>query len=339
MRLHNKQASSSALAAASGSMVAGQQNVSIEKHEDEKHAAKEKAVDITEHLFPIGEIAARLGVSIDAAKASNSKGLESTVASQRLAENGPNILSPPKQVSPFVKFIHCLTSLFNIMLVVAGILTYILVAVDPEGNKINIYLGAILIVVAFLNASIEFYQAQKSEAILQSFLNLMPQKCHVIRDQKVVQVHAADLVLGDVVYLRMGDKVPADIMIFACSDMKVDNSSLTGESDPQSRSPINDQQNPLEARNLAFNGTVVINGDGYGLVIRTGDRTVLGQIAGMTAGEESKRSPLLHEIDNFVKTIAGIAITTAIIFLLIGYFLVYRSQGTSDIASTLNFAV
>ncbi|KAF9294523.1 hypothetical protein BGZ74_011219 [Mortierella antarctica] len=305
----------------------------------ETAAKKDKALDITEHLFSIEEIAARHGVSIDAAKASNSRGLDSQVATQRLAENGPNILSPPKQVSPFVKFFHCLTSLFNLLLILAGILTYILVAVDPEANRINIYLGAILIAVAFINAIIEFYQAQKSAAILQSFLNLMPQKCHVIREQKVIQVMASELVLGDVVYARMGDKVPADIMIIGCIDMKVDNSSMTGESDPQELDPHNEHMSPLEASNLAFNGSLVVNGEGYGIVIRTGDSTVLGQIAGMTAGEDSLMSPLTREINNFVKLIATIAIITAIIFLLIGYFLVYKNQGSSAVSNTLNFAI
>ncbi|KAG0026215.1 hypothetical protein BGZ81_006540 [Podila clonocystis] len=302
-------------------------------------SAKDKALDITEHLFPIEEIASRYGVIIDSTKASNSSGLDPHVAAQRLVENGPNILTPKKQVSPFVRFFHCLTSLFNLMLIVAGVLTYILVAVDPEANRINIYLGAILIVVAFINAIIEFYQAQKSAAILQSFLNLMPQKCHVIRDRQVIQVMASELVLGDVVYARMGDKVPADIMIIGCTDMKVDNSSMTGESEPQELSPRNENKNPLEASNLAFNGSLVVNGEGYGIVIRTGDNTVLGQIAGMTAGQDSGMSPLTREINNFVKMIATIAIVTAIVFLLIGYFLVYKNQGSAAVANTLNFAI
>ncbi|KAK3825583.1 MAG: hypothetical protein J3Q66DRAFT_107013 [Benniella sp.] len=306
---------------------------------DKEKKAKEKQLDITEHLFPVEDIAARHGVSIDTAKASNSKGLDSSVASQRLAENGPNILSPPKQIHPFMKFIHCLTSLFNLLLILAGILNYILLAVDPKNNKVNTYLGAILIIVAFLNAAIEFYQAQKSAAVLQSFLDLMPQKCFAIRDQKVAQIPASELVLGDVVFVRMGDKIPADIMLFACTDMKVDNSSLTGESDPQDRSPVNDQKNPFEARNLAFNGSLVVNGEGYGIVIRTGDHTVLGQIAGLTANESSGKSPLSREIDDFVKIIASIAIMTAIVFFLIGYFAVYKSQGSSGIANTLNFAI
>ncbi|KAF9980795.1 hypothetical protein BGZ75_007968 [Mortierella antarctica] len=331
-------------AAPGGAMAAGTtaaEPVMSEKgpESDKRNAVKDKTLDITEHLFPIEEIAARHGTGIDTAKAGSSKGLDSDVAAQRLIENGPNILSPPKQISPFMKFFHCLTSLFNLLLILAGILNYILLAVNPEANKVNTYLGAILILVAFINAGIEFYQAQKSAAVLQSFLNLMPQKCYVLRDQKAIQITACDLVLGDIVFARMGDKIPADIMIFACSDMKVDNSSLTGETDPQDRNPVNEHKNPLEARNLAFNGSLVVNGEGYGIVIRTGDNTVLGQIAGMTAGEDSGKSPLSLEIDFFVKIIATIAITTAIVFFLIGYFAVYRSQGSSGISSTLNFAI
>ncbi|ORY95164.1 hypothetical protein BCR41DRAFT_365216 [Lobosporangium transversale] len=312
---------------------------SSHKDKSKQGAKKEKSLDITEHLFSIEDIAARYSVSVDAQKPANSKGLDSSVAAQRLIENGPNRLSPPKQISPFMKFMHCLTSLFNLLLILAGILNYILLAVDPKNNKVNTYLGAILIIVAFINAAIEFYQAQKSAQVLQSFLDLMPQKSFVVRDGKSIQVPASDLVLGDIVFARMGDKIPADIMIIGCTDMKVDNSSLTGETDPQDRSPINDQKNPLEARNLAFNGSLVVNGEGYGMVIRTGDNTVLGQIAGLTSGEDSGKSPLTREIDDFVKIIASIAITTAIVFFLIGYFAVYRSQGSSGISSTLNFAI
>ncbi|KAF9108730.1 hypothetical protein BGX29_008262 [Mortierella sp. GBA35] len=308
-------------------------------NEKGKKPTKEKTLDITEHLFPVEEIAARHGVSIDIQKPGNTQGLTTAAATQRLAENGPNVLSPPKQISPFMKFFHCLTSLFNLLLILAGILNYILLAVDPEANKVNTYLGAILIIVAFLNAAIEFYQAQKSAAVLQSFLDLMPAKCFAVRDGKSVQVPARDLVLGDVVFSRMGDKIPADIMIFGCTDMKVDNSSLTGETDPQDRAVINDQKNPLEARNLAFNGSLVVNGEGYGIVIRTGDNTVLGQIAGLTSGEDAGKSPLSREIDDFVKIIASIAITTAVVFFLIGYFAVYSGEGSSAISNTLNFAI
>src|SRR3569833_4451657 len=144
------------------------------------------------------------------------------------------------------------------------------------------YLGAILIVVAHLNAFIEFYQQQKSQALLESFLNMIPAKCMCIRDGKLILMDAAALVVGDVVFFRMGDKTPADIMVFSLIDCKVDNSSLTGESEPQERTKDNDMQNPLAASNLMFNSTLVVTGEAYGVVIRTGDNTVLGQIAHLT---------------------------------------------------------
>lgn len=138
---------------------------------------------------------------------------------------------------------------------------------------------------------------------------MIPAKCMCIRDGKLAQREASSLVPGDVVYVHMGDKTPADILVFSSSDCHVDNSSLTGESEPQERVRDNDMNNPLEATNLMFNSTLVVSGEAYGIVIRTGDGTVLGQIASLTAGEEKTMSPLTHEIDNFVKLIAAIAST------------------------------
>jgi len=196
------------------------------------------------------------------------------------------------------------------------------------------YLGAILIVVAHLNAFIEFYQQQKSQALLESFLNMIPAKCMCIRDGKLIHMDAASLVVGDVVFIRMGDKTPADIMVFSSTDCKVDNSSLTGESEPQERTKDNDMQNPLEASNLMFNSTLVVSGEAYGVVIRTGDNTVLGQIAHLTAGEEKTRSPLAHEIDNFVKIIATIAIITALVFFGIAF-----PVNNNNVSLAINFAI
>jgi sodium/potassium-transporting ATPase subunit alpha len=145
-----------------------------------------------------------------------------------------------------------LRNLFNLLLIIAGILEYILLGIDFADNKPNEYLGAILIGVAFLNAFIEFYQLQKSEAILNSFLALIPPTCRVVRDGSIITMPAANLVKGDVVLLRMGDKTPADCVIFSANDLKVDNSSLTGESEPQERVALPDGAacRPVEAENL-----------------------------------------------------------------------------------------
>jgi sodium/potassium-transporting ATPase subunit alpha len=163
---------------------------------------------------------------------------------------------------------------------------------------------------------------------------MIPAKCMCFRDGKLVQLDASNLVPGDVVFIRMGNKTPADILVFSASDCNVDNSSLTGESEPQERTKDNDKENPLEASNLMFNSTLVVSGEAYGIVIRTGDSTVLGQIAHLTAGEEKTTSPLSREIDNFVKMIATVAILTAIIFFGIAF-----PVNNNNASLAINFAI
>ncbi|KAJ2955278.1 hypothetical protein NQZ79_g8695 [Umbelopsis isabellina] len=293
-----------------------------------------KNVDITEHLLTPEECAQKYGTQINMTKPGDSRGLTSEAAAKTLQETGPNVLSPPKKRHPILKYLDSLTSLFNLLLILAGVLEYVLLGIDFKGNFQNTYLGAILIAVAFLNAFIEFYQQQKSQALLESFLNLIPTKCMVIRDGKLQQFNAAELVVGDVVFIRMGDKTPADLYIYNASELKADNSSLTGESDPQERVPTNEHKNPLEATNLMFNGTLAVAGEGYGVVVRTGDNTVLGQIAGMTSGEDKIDSPLSVEIDNFVKIIAAIALITALVFFGISF-----PVNNNNVSLALNFAI
>ncbi|KAI9006084.1 hypothetical protein BC832DRAFT_611001 [Gaertneriomyces semiglobifer] len=272
----------------------------------------------TEHLLTIPQVCEKFNVSVDMAKPAASPGLSAAEATKRFTENGPNQLSPPKRKHPFFIFMHHLLGLFNLLLLVAGIISYIVLGIDVKENLPNAWLGAILILVAFLNAFIEFYQGQKSAAILESFMNLIPAKCYVIREGRAQQISAAELVLGDIVYVRSGDKLPADLYLFVANEFKVDNSSLTGEADPQERRTSNTQQNPLEATNLVFNGTLAVNGEAYGIVIRTGDHTVIGQIASMTANEERGKSPMTAEIDIFVKLIASVAGLVAIVFFVLG---------------------
>jgi sodium/potassium-transporting ATPase subunit alpha len=196
-----------------------------------------------------------------------------------------------------------------------------------------VYIGAILIGVALINALIEFVQEQQSQKIMQSFLDLVPRKCRGIRNGQLGDLPAADLVPGDVVFVRMGDKLPADIVLFHASEFKVDNSSLTGESEPQERGYTNSQKNPLEATNLAFNGSLCVNGEGYGIVIRTGDSTVLGQIASLAGGEEKRDSPLTIEITGFVHKIAIIAFVFAVVFFGVGW------TRNPNISYNLTFAI
>ncbi|RKP17122.1 hypothetical protein ROZALSC1DRAFT_16731, partial [Rozella allomycis CSF55] len=282
-----------------------------------------------EHMLSIKEVADRFQTSVDEESVTRSRGLTEDKAKELLVQYGRNTLTPPKKDSLLKRFLHFLTGLFNVLLMVAGILSVVLYFL--VGGQENIILGIVLIVVTLLNAFIEFFQEYKSQSILESFLNMIPSNSTVIREGKMVEVASETLVPGDVVIVKIGDKVPADIRLISCNEIKVDNSSLTGESEPQERSLLKGNNNYLEASNLMFFGTLVVNGEGYGVVIRTGDATVLGSIASMTCKEEKRPSQMSREIDLFVKKMAGVSITLAIIFFIIG-------MATNPKAISTNFA-
>ncbi len=139
----------------------------------------------------------------------------------------------------------------------------------------------------------------------------------MIRGGSRKEVPANELVVGDLVYCKSGDRVPADIRIIKCESMKVDNSSLTGESDPLLRSPDAGHNNPLEAKNLAFFSTNCVDGSGYGIVVAIGDNTVMGNIAKLVTGIKQEKTPIAIEISRFTKIITLIAIFNGILFFSI----------------------
>ncbi|KAI9297033.1 hypothetical protein K502DRAFT_323467 [Neoconidiobolus thromboides FSU 785] len=279
---------------------------------------KVKQIDIVEHLLSVEEVIKRYETSININKPAESHGLGEEQIKKGREVYGPNLLSPAKRKHPFVRFLECLGNLFNVLMILAGLMTFIIFAIDPANNFSSSYVGAILVGVSILNAIIEFIQLQKSANALEAFLNMIPQQCRVVRNSSLNQIPGAELVPGDIVFVRLGDKIPADLYMFNVSEMKVDNSSLTGESEPQPRTVDNAMKNPLEAHNIGFNGTLVVAGEGYGIVIKTGDSTVLGQIAGLTANEKKSPSPLSVEVNVYVKLVASVAFLTGFIFFLLG---------------------
>ncbi|KAJ7184453.1 aminophospholipid-transporting P-type ATPase [Mycena filopes] len=306
-------------------------------HLEEKKGVEETNVDIQEHRVPLANLGETMATSINTKDPGASQGLTAAEAATRLQRDGPNILTPPKKRSPLRQYIDRLMTMFNILLIVAGVLEYALLGINFHENFANTYLGGILIAVAFLNAFIDWYQVQKSEAILASFLAMIPPSCRVVRDGTILSIAAADLVKGDVVLVRVGDKTPADLVLFAATDLKVDNSSLTGESEPQERFPLpkGSESRPVEAQNLAFNSTLVVNGEAWGVVVRTGDHTFIGQIASLTGGESGNESPLAVEIGQFVIKVSCIAVMFAIVFFVVGITTAYKGKASQ----TVTFAV
>ncbi|TFK25780.1 aminophospholipid-transporting P-type ATPase [Coprinopsis marcescibilis] len=322
---------------------AGYDHIEQQKHgKAESASGAHAAVELHEHKLPLIHLQGELKTSFDSEDPSRSLGLAIDEAQIRFQRDGANVLTPPKKKSALRKFLERLFTMFNLLLLAAGVMLYILLGGNNgvflfQDNFQNTYLGAILISVAFMNAGIDFYQIQKSEAILASFLAMIPPSCRVIRDGKLGPLPASQLVKGDVVLLRTGDKTPADLVLFSSSDLKVDNSSLTGESEPQERHPLpkGSTHRAVEAENLIFNSTLVVNGEGWGIVVKTGDHTMIGQIARLTGDATGNQSPLASEIDHFVIFVSAIAIVFASVFFIVGITQVYRGK----IGQTFTFAV
>ena len=225
----------------------------------------------------------------------------------------------------YIQYLLQFKNFFAGLLLAGGTLCFIGYGIDPEKDQTNLFLGIVLYVVVTITATFSYLQEAKSEKIMEGFKNMIPKKCKCIRDGKNTVVDAWELVPGDVVDLLDGDSVPADIRVMQANELKVDNSSLTGESEPQDRSTdlAKDAQGnlvmqPLEASNLCFYTTIINSGSGRGVVIGSGDRTVMGQIAGLATETSNEASPINIEISKFIQLISAVAITLGVVFFVVG---------------------
>ncbi|CAD5122368.1 DgyrCDS10804 [Dimorphilus gyrociliatus] len=289
------------------------------KKKDELDDLKQE-LELDEHKVPIDELYARFESNPDS-------GLTSETAKRVLARDGPNELSPPKTTPEWVKFCKQLFGGFSLLLWIGAILCFVAYSIQAstyeEAPGDNLYLGIVLTVVVVVTGCFSYYQDAKSSRIMDSFKNMVPQFAIVIRDGQKLNVRAEELVVGDVVEVKFGDRVPADIRVIAAHGFKVDNSSLTGESEPQSRSAEFTHENPLETKNLAFFSTNAVEGTCKGMVINTGDRTVMGRIANLASGLEMGETPIAREIAHFIHIITAVAVFLGISFFIIAFILGY----------------
>ncbi|KAL5500322.1 hypothetical protein EMCRGX_G011866 [Ephydatia muelleri] len=161
-----------------------------------------------------------------------------------------------------------------------------------------------------------YYQEAKSEEFMKAF-EVPVEKTVVLRGGMRRDINIDRLVVGDIVDVKFGDKIPADIRIISCSGFKVDNSSLTGESEPRPRYANSEDPDPLESKNLAFFATDAVEGFCTGVVLRTGDRTMMGHIAQLTGTLNAEKTPLSSEINLFVTFITTFAVTIGVIFFIL----------------------
>ncbi|KAL0584985.1 hypothetical protein ABG067_005122 [Albugo candida] len=281
-----------------------------EKKKDDTDDTKRELI-MEEHKQSISELIADLGTHI-------TDGMSTHDVDRRLEQDGPNRLSPPKQTPEIVKYFREITGLFSLLLWLGGALCIILYFVQGDPN--NLYLGIVLFLVVVITGTFSYFQNRKSSNLMESFKNMMPTMATVIREGNSQKIDATQLVRGDLIILKGGDKVPADIRIIECSDdLAVDNSCLTGEPEPLKRVPDCTDENPLETKNLCFFGTFVPQGSGKGIVVRIGDKTVMGRIARLATSTTTILTPIAREINHFVHIIAAVAVTIGVIFFIIGF--------------------
>ncbi|XP_057338997.1 sodium/potassium-transporting ATPase subunit alpha isoform X1 [Microplitis mediator] len=255
-------------------------------------------------------------------------GLSHAKAKENLLRDGPNALTPPRTTPEWVKFCKNLFGGFALLLWIGAFLCFVAYGIQAstseDPNDDNLYLGIVLAAVVIVTGIFSYYQESKSSKIMESFKNMVPQFATVLREGEKLTLRAEDIVLGDVVEVKFGDRIPADIRIIESRGFKVDNSSLTGESEPQSRSPEFTNENPLETKNLAFFSTNAVEGTAKGVVICCGDNTVMGRIAGLASGLDTGETPIAKEIHHFIHLITGVAVFLGVTFFLIAFILGYH---------------
>ena len=192
---------------------------------------------------------------------------------------------------------------------------------ENDGDNDNLYLGFVLVTVVIITGFFEYFQESKSSKIMESFKNMVPQYALCIRDGVKQTVKAEQLTLGDLVEIKFGDSIPADIRIIESNGLKVDNSSLTGESEPQSRTPECTDENPIETKNLGFFSTNALEGTARGIVVGIGDNTFMGRIAGLASGLDVTQTSLSVEINDIVRFITIVSVVIGIIFFCIALIL------------------
>nr|CAH8866880.1 unnamed protein product [Trichobilharzia regenti] len=291
---------------------------------DEKQSGLDdlkQELDMDEHKISLEELYSRLSTDPE-------NGLKSEDVKVRLERDGPNALTPPKTTPEWVKFCKTLFGGFSMLLWIGAILCFIAYGIQrssgDDDTKDNLYLGIVLSAVVVITGCFSYYQESKSSRIMDSFKKMVPQTALVIRDGKKIEIEAQYLVVGDITEVKFGDRVPADIRIITASSFKVDNSALTGESEPQSRTPEFTNDNPLETKNLAFFSTNAVDGTCRGIVICTGDRTVMGRIANLASGLELGETPIHKEISHFIHIITAVAVFLGVSFFIIAFILGYH---------------
>lgn len=273
----------------------------------------------------ISQLSSLTGAAALAAMGSSAAGLTSGQAAELQAKHGKNLIQAAKKKSPVLAFLSNFTHLMAILLWVAGIIA--LVAGMPE-------LCVAVWLVNLINGCFSFWQEHQADKATEALKKMLPSYVNVIRDGQQSQVLAEDLVPGDIMVLAEGDKISADGRVVRASDLQVDQSTLTGESNPVRKTAdavLESDLTAAETPNLVFAGTSVSEGNGRVVVTKIGMATEFGKIASLTQNMEDSESPLQRQLDRLTKQVTLFAMCMGIAFFLLDVLFVRNGLASSFI--------
>lgn len=259
------------------------------------------------------------------------KGLTKEEALKRLQTNGKNVINKSKKISIFKMIIGQLTDKMIIILFIASILSFIL------GEAAE---GIVILIIIVINAVISIFQEKKAADAVEALRNMNAPMATVIRDGSAQDIHSADLVIGDIVFLEAGDIVPADIRLFKDNELMIDESALTGESEAVNKDALAILKDGLalgDRVNMAYSSTIVNYGTGLGVVTSVGMNTEVGKIAHMLENTDELDTPLKRKLEAVGKTLSIVGIIVSILIFVIG--LLYGKDIISLLMISISLAI
>ncbi|MBJ6752469.1 cation-translocating P-type ATPase [Geomonas anaerohicana] len=269
------------------------------------------------HELPVPELMAALGTSAG--------GLSAPEAAARLSRYGPNTIRAAAAKPLYLKLIADFSHPMALLLWGGGAMAWL--GGTPE-------LAVAIWSVVFINAVFSFWQEFRAEQAVEALQKLLPAQATVLRDGGEQQIPARELVPGDLVLVNPGDRISADARLIEEWDLRVDQSTLSGEAHPARKSadPLSGQ--PLsrtELPNLIFAGTSAVAGTGRAVVCATGMRTEFGRIAHLATATSETPSPLQIEIDRMTRVVTALALATGTIFFVLSVGVLGRELHTGFI--------
>lgn len=253
------------------------------------------------HSMSVREVLSKLETS--------EEGLSEEEARKRLEKFGFNELKEMRRESPLQMFLEQFKDMLIIILIVAAVIAALL------GEIVDAF--AILVIVV-LNAILGFVQEYRAEKALEALKQLAAPQARVLRGGKEMRIPAKELVPGDILLIESGDKLSADARLIHAVDIKVDESSLTGESTPVEKdtAPVKKDAQVAERKNMLFMGTAVTYGRGKAVIVETGMNTQIGKIAEIIQVTEEELTPLQKRLEKFGEQVGiGILIICGIVFI------------------------